>query len=179
MSGEPLPLSRHGRQGRRAAAPVPHRRRGAAGAVVVPADPQDHEQAADLGESLRVRVRRPPVLLLELPQVHPGLVQVAGSPAPVVRVARALRVGAPRRRLRGALDGRRPRRRRPGDAGDVDIGRGAAGLLREAQEGSGPGREEDNEGDRWAGVQGSAQGREYCRCGLCCSWVLRSCQEER
>ncbi|KAK3446067.1 hypothetical protein EUGRSUZ_A01824 [Eucalyptus grandis] len=53
------------------------------------------------------------------------------------------------------------------------------GLLREAQEDAGPRREQDDEGDRWDGGQGSAQGRECRGRGLCCCWVLRPRQEER
>ncbi|CAN0915058.1 hypothetical protein LINGRAHAP2_LOCUS28915 [Linum grandiflorum] len=91
-----------------------------------------------------------------------------------VGVAGGVRVGAAGGSVRGAGDGGGAGCGGAGDRGDMDNGGGAAGVLREAEEGSGGGREEDYQGDFGVRGEDPFEGRKCggrrLRCfGLLCS----------
>ena len=122
---------------------------------------------------IRASIRHPPDFFMELPQILAILVQIA-TPVVfvVVRMACPLRLGASGGGIRAAFDVRGACSDGSGHSGDVDHHRGSAGLLREAEEGVGGGREEDYERDCWDCDEDFVEGRELGGCWLCCFGVF-------
>lgn len=122
---------------------------------------------------VRARVRYPARFFVEFPEIDAFLVQFR-SPIYEFRMAGALRFGASRSCVRGALYGGSSGGDGAGRLGDVDRGGGVAGVLRKAEEDSRGGSEEDHERDLQFRDEGFAKGGEPCRRTLCRFGVFRS-----